>query len=236
VQGLLKAVQELVPNAEHRMCARHIYANWRKKYTNKKLQKKWWRCAKASCRVLFNLYRAYFAQDTPDGARDMMDTSPEHWSRAFFRVGSNCDSVDNNMCESFNNSIMDARFYPVISMNEAIRKKVMVRIQENRAKAERWAGNICPNIFKKLKMNIQRSGSCIVLWNGVDGFEVQEKEDRKYVVHMQQRSCTCRYWELSGLPCCHAISCIYKASEKLDDYIAPCFTISEYLKTYEHVL
>jgi hypothetical protein len=41
------------------MCARHIYANWRKKYTNKKLQKKWWRCAKASCRVLFNLYRAY---------------------------------------------------------------------------------------------------------------------------------------------------------------------------------
>jgi transposase-like protein len=45
-QGLLKAVKELIPNAEHRMCARHIYANWRKKYTSKKLQKKWWRCAK----------------------------------------------------------------------------------------------------------------------------------------------------------------------------------------------
>jgi len=38
-KGLLKAVKELIPNAEHRMCARHIYANWRKKYTNKKLQK-----------------------------------------------------------------------------------------------------------------------------------------------------------------------------------------------------
>jgi len=46
----------------------------------------------------------------------------------------------------------------------------MVRIQEN--------------MFKKLKMNIQRSGSCIVLWNGADGFEVQEKEDRKYVVNL----------------------------------------------------
>ena len=130
LQGLLKAVQELIPNAEHRMCARHIYANWRKKYTDKKLQKKWWRCAKSPCRVLFNFNRALLAQDTPVGAKDMMNTSPEHWSRAFFRLGSNCDSVDNNMCESFNNSIMDARFYPVISMNEAIRKKVMVRIQE----------------------------------------------------------------------------------------------------------
>ena len=37
MQGLLKAVKELVPNVEHRMCARHIYANWRKKYTDKKL-------------------------------------------------------------------------------------------------------------------------------------------------------------------------------------------------------
>jgi len=27
MHGLLKVVQELVPNAEHRMCARHIYAN-----------------------------------------------------------------------------------------------------------------------------------------------------------------------------------------------------------------
>jgi hypothetical protein len=43
-------------------------------------------------------------------------------------------------------------------------------------------------------------------------------------------------WQLLGLPCCHAISCIYKASKKLDVYIAPCFTIAKYLKTYEHVL
>lgn len=236
LQGLLKAVDELLPNAEHRMCARHIYANWRKIYTDKKLQKKWWACAKAPCRVLFNLRRAWLAQASPEGAQDMMKTSPEHWSRAFFKIGANCDSVDNNMCESFNNSIMDARYYPVISMCEAIRKKVMVRIQENRAKAEKWTGTICPNIFKKLKINILRSGSCDVLWNGEDGFEVQEKEDRRYIVNLVGRTCTCRYWQLSGLPCCHAISCIYKASKLLDDFIAPCFTKADYLKTYAHVL
>jgi hypothetical protein len=83
------------------------------------------------------LNRALLAQDTLEGTKDMMNTSPEYWSRAFFRLSSNYDSVDNNMCESFNNSIMDARFYPMISMNEAIRKKVMVQIKENRTKAKR---------------------------------------------------------------------------------------------------
>lgn len=139
---------------------------------------------KAPCKVLFNLYRAYLAQETPEGAKDMMTTLPEHWSRAFFRIGSNCDSVHNNMCESFNNSIMEARFYPVISMNEAIRKKVMVRIQENKARAQKWNATICPNIFKKLKMNIERSGRYNVLWNGDDGFEVQEREDKRYIVNL----------------------------------------------------
>jgi hypothetical protein len=166
----------------------------------------------------------------------MMNTSPEHWSRAYFRIGSFCDSVDNNLCESFNNSIMEARFYPVISMCEHIRKKLMVRIQEKRTRCSNWTGVVCPNIFKKLKMNIEWSGNCWVLWNGADGFEVQEREDRRYTVSLEKRECTCRYWQLSGLPYCHAISCIYKASQQLDDYIAPCYSIQAYQQTYQYVL
>jgi xylose isomerase len=69
----------------------------------------------------------------------------------------------------------------------------MVRIQENRTRAAKWTGNICPNVFKKLKMNIELSGKCYVMWNGEDGYEVQEKEDRKYLVNLEKRECTCRY-------------------------------------------
>ncbi|CAO2175178.1 unnamed protein product, partial [Urochloa humidicola] len=64
----------------------------------------------------------------------------------------------------------------------------------------------------------------------------QEKDYKKYTVNLEQRTCTCRYWQLSGLPCCHAISSIYKASKKLEDFIAPCFLIAQYKKTYQHCL
>jgi hypothetical protein len=60
----------------------------------------------------------------------------------------------------------------------------MVRIQENRTKAERWTRTVCPSIFKKLKVNIERSGRCDVLWNGQDRFEVQERKHRRYIVSL----------------------------------------------------
>jgi hypothetical protein len=56
-----------------------------------------------------------------------MNKDPHHWSRAWFKLGSECDSVENNICESFNKWIVQSRYLPIISMLEAIRRKVMVR-------------------------------------------------------------------------------------------------------------
>lgn len=218
------------------MCARHIYANWKKKHPDHDLQKRFWRCAKAPNRILFNYNRARLAQFTVEGAKDMMKTSPEHWSRAYLKLGSDCDSVDNNMCESFNNCILESRYLPIISMLEWIRCKMMVRIQENRSKCLKWQGTICPNVFKKLKQNIKRSGNCHVLWNGKDGFEELEHDKFKFTVKLEERACTCRYWQFSGLPCCHAISAIYKSSQPIDAFIAKCYSIEVHNKIYDHCL
>ena len=136
--------------------------------------------------------------------------------------------------KSFNNWILEARYLPCISMLEWIRQKNMVRIQENRTKSEKWEGTICPNVFKKLKQNIKRSGNCDVLWNGKEGFEVLEHEKFKFTVNLEAWTCSCRYWQLSGMPCCHAISAIYKTGRKIDDYIAKCYTIDKYKKIYFH--
>jgi len=59
--------------------------------------------------------------------------------------------------------VVSAGHETITSMHEAIRCKVMVRIQEQRTKVERWQGIIYPNIFKKLKLNIVRSGKCFAM-------------------------------------------------------------------------
>jgi hypothetical protein len=131
---------------------------------------------------------------------------------------------------------MRARFFPVISSMEIMRRKVMARIAESKAKSQGWHGTICPNIFKKLKLNVKRSNICTVLYNGDEGFEVQEGEHRRFTVNLERFTCSCRYWELSGLPCCHAISAIYTVGKELDDFIAPCYRIDLYDQVYSQVL
>ena len=44
----MDAVEHVLPKAKHRYCARHLYANWRKKHNNKELQKQFWLCAKSN--------------------------------------------------------------------------------------------------------------------------------------------------------------------------------------------
>ena len=234
-------MQNWIPRAEHRNCARHIYANWRKKFRNKDWQKLFWACAKAPCTMLFNKARASLAQEIPDGAKAIMEKDPHHWSRAWFKLGSDCDSVDNNICESFNKWIVQARYLPIISCFEAIRRKVMVRIQEMITQMDKWSPNviICPNITKKLKKSINQSAYCETIFNGKDSYEVKLKDwgvEHRFIVKLEERTCTCRYWQLSGLPCAHAIACIYFHTRSLDNYIAKCYRVEDFRKTYAHCL
>jgi hypothetical protein len=118
------------------------------------------------------------------------------------------------------------------------RKKVFTRIQEQRAKGEKFHGKICPSIFNKLKASIARTQFMEVLWNGKDGFEVKLMTGRKrqYTVSLEKRTCSCGYFQLSGLPCSHAITAIYKCSKSVEDFIDPCYSVEVFNKIYEHCL
>lgn len=46
-KGLIYAIKKVLPDAEHRMCARHIFANLQKRYKQMgPLRKAFWKCAR----------------------------------------------------------------------------------------------------------------------------------------------------------------------------------------------
>jgi len=45
MQGLLPAIQSLLPGADQRFCMRHLYANFRKKFPGKNLKALMWEAA-----------------------------------------------------------------------------------------------------------------------------------------------------------------------------------------------
>ncbi|RYR13993.1 hypothetical protein Ahy_B04g070689 isoform A [Arachis hypogaea] len=71
-------------------------------------------------------------------------------------------------------------------------------------------------------------------WCGDDEhnqFEVTKWQHRVRV-NTRERTCSCRKWQLTGLPCCHGIAAIQRKNEKPEDYVHHKLTIEAYNRTY----
>nr|GEU98322.1 multidrug resistance-associated protein 5 [Tanacetum cinerariifolium] len=53
-KGLIESVKDVMPNAEHKQCARHIYENFRKQHPGLEYRQLFWAASKASYPQLFN--------------------------------------------------------------------------------------------------------------------------------------------------------------------------------------
>ena len=153
LQGIVEAAKEIMPLAEHRQCARHIYANFRKKFTGVLFRTLFWRAAKATYPSKFEKVMNEIKNHSKEAHQHLMDKHPESWSRAFFVTDRACDAVENGISECFNSLIVEARRKPIINMLEDIRTGLMERMQKMREKHDKWGDTVCHNIMKKFEKN-----------------------------------------------------------------------------------
>ena len=141
----------------------------------------------------------------------------------------------NNICESFNSKILDAREGSIVVMMEALRHVVMQRMQENRDRVrEKWSKfGFCPKIRKMMKDNIDKATYCVPYKSNDVSFEVACPYGEKWAVNIEDRTCSCRKWDLTGIPCAHAISALWIAMKDPMQYIDDCYSVETYLKCYD---
>ena len=96
-------------------------------------------------------------------------------------------------------------------------------------------GALGPRIRKKLHLNKEESWKCSIIWNGAAGYEILYYGD-SYVVNLENKSCICGSWELSGIPCCHAICTIYDRQEQPEDYVSFWYSKEMYLRSYSYMM
>ncbi|KAL0308477.1 UNVERIFIED_CONTAM: hypothetical protein Sradi_5790000 [Sesamum radiatum] len=219
-----------------------MYQNFKLKFKSEELKEYFWKAASTANRKDFEKYMKKIEEINPKISDDvetasdwLKKISPEHWARSFFPVHSKCDILVNNLCESFNNYILEARDKPIISMFEWIRTKLMSRLQQKRDGMEKYSGSICPNVIKKINKQQSQARHCFTRWCGGSEFEVDHFLD-KFVVDLEKKTCTCGMFQLTGLPCCHACAAIGSKRSKLEDYVDDCYTKSTYLKVYSEII
>lgn len=97
------------------------------------------------------------------------------------------------------------------------------------------AGLSLPKCDEKIKENKLTHRYLRETYNGDTKFEVKQGTIG-YVVDMKDYTYTCRSWQLSGIPCCHAVAAIFYLKDDPNNYMARWFWKDTYIKAYEHVL
>ncbi|XP_028752688.1 uncharacterized protein LOC114712337 [Neltuma alba] len=220
-KGLLSAASEVLPEAEHRLCARHIYANWSKQWRGKELKKMFFSCAWSTFEEQFNDNMKELGRLRKQAAQAAVTYNPTAWVRAFFTARCQTWMVDNNVSESLNAWIHEYRFLPVIRMFDGIRLKMMEKWADSTRIVSTWKGDYSSKCLELFEANRFIAATCRVSFNGDEGYEVSEGQDR-HTVYLNRRMCTCRPWDLTGIPCQHAICALSHA--KID----PMTQISRY--------
>ncbi|WOL09798.1 hypothetical protein Cni_G18551 [Canna indica] len=228
---LISDQQKRVPAVEHRNCARHIYANWKKKHPGHVLKSLFWRAVRCTIESDFKKTMSELQTTSDRAHQDFLAVGVTKFCQTYISVGCKSDVVSNNLSETFNGYIPKTRGKLIIDMLEDIRRMLMERMYKKRELMLKSNDTICPSIRKKLEKNKEETRYCHVTPTGNMKFEVQEL-DKSSVVNLMNRTCSCRKWDLCGIPCNHAISCINWLKDDPDQYVDDYCKRDTYLKTY----
>ncbi|PPR96859.1 hypothetical protein GOBAR_AA23815 [Gossypium barbadense] len=151
-----------------------------------------------------------------------------------FSIKSHSDMLVNNLFESFNKMILEARGKPIQTMMKTIRTKIMLLIVKKKEEADKWKGILCPKIKKKLDVNIKDSLRCVPSHVGGDKYQVECGPGSQHVVDLVQNSYSCRNWDLTGIPCMHALAVIHVKNEFPETYVQTWYTKQTQLQIYSN--
>ncbi|XP_076938641.1 uncharacterized protein LOC143606914 [Bidens hawaiensis] len=208
-KGLLPAIENLFPCAEHRFCVRHIHENFKATYRGKLYKDLLYKCAHAATILEFETTMDELKAFNPDAHLWLSNIHPKHWSKSHFSGRAVSDILINNMCEVFNGKIVEGRDMPIISALEYIREYLMRRIVNFLEVIDKSEGLLTPTATTELQNIRTNAAHYTVQWNGGDLYQVSGRPGKQRVVDLVKRTCTCRRWELTGIPCEHVVATIW---------------------------
>lgn len=230
-----KAIRELLPQVEHRFCTRHLISNLQKVYPSSLVKTSFWNASTATHPQAFKKAMKELERASKGAAAKMKELDPGVWSKAYFSTHSMTDSTENNMSECFNSWILKTRYMPIIDMLTEIHDMLMTRMHQKRDEMARRDCVIVPKIKNILDLAIKESVGYTVLWDGRDNYNVKGRGS-SVCVNLEKKSCSCRIWDLTGVPCCHAVTAIQSSRQNPVDFVAKWYTKETYMRTYSYNL
>lgn len=232
-KNIADAVKRKFSTAHHGVCVRHLAESIGKEFKNTRLTHLLWKAAYSITTGGFRERMAEIEEVCVDAARWIEQFPPSQWALVYFE-GSRFGHLSSNIDE-FNRWILDAWELPIIQVIERIHNKLMAEFDERREKSMAWTMILAPSADKLFSEAAQCAGVYQVLRSDDVEFEVLSV-DHSNIVNIGTRSCSCRNWQLHGIPCSHAIAALLSCRKNVYEYTEKHFTVTNYREAYSHVL
>ncbi|KAL6320887.1 hypothetical protein AAG906_010696 [Vitis piasezkii] len=197
-QAILRSVSQLFGVENHAYCYRHVKENFSSYVTKHSMKGK--KC-KMDALLLLDTY-ARLDDDYVSTTLAMSKFAKKRW-----------DKMTTNLVESFNAWLREERHYTIFNL-------VMTHMD----KFVHLASPIGLKTEEKLLENIIKSGSFPVYPYVGGVFKVFNM--KVYVdVNLRERTCTCKAWQMAGIPCEHACAAIRQMKQDVYEYVDSYFKL-----------
>lgn len=98
-----------------------------------------------------------------------------------------------------------------------------------------WKRVVCPKIEKVIENLKVDARTYDVEYAGNYIYKVRVGV-RTFVTHLGNQTCTCRKWDLTGVPCSHAIAAIMKDKRDPTSFVHPFYHKETFMLSYESII
>ncbi|KAF8394742.1 hypothetical protein HHK36_020959 [Tetracentron sinense] len=237
-KGISESLSEIFTNSYHGYCLYHLTENLKKDLKGPLTQEvirvivsQFYDAAYASTLDEFKKCAKSIKDISPEGYEWILQNEPEHWANAFFK-GARFNHIACDIAESFYGWISELPGLPVIQMVDTIRRKMMELIYTRQVDSVQWSTILTPSSEEKLQKETLKARSLEVLFSPSSVFEVRDDLGTINVVNIDHWDCSCRKWQISGLPCLHAVAVLERVGRNIYDYCSKFFMTDTYRLTY----
>lgn len=232
--GMVQAVETHFPNAFHGFCLRFISENFRDTFKNSKLVNIFWNAVYALTAVEFENKISEMVQISQDVLPWFHHFDPQLWAVAYFE-GVRYGHFTIAVTELLYDWALECHELPIVQMMEHIRHQVTTWFNDRCNMAMRWTSILVPSAEKRISEAIADARCYKVLRANEIEFEIVSTE-RTNIVDIRSRVCSCRRWQLYGLPCAHAAAALISCGQNAHLFAEHCFTVHSYRETYSQMI
>lgn len=224
-----EAVRRKFATAYQGICMRHLTESMNKEFKNSRLVHLLWKAAYSVTTSGFRDRMAEIEEVCAGAAKRIQQIPANHWAVVYLE-GPRYGHLSSNI-EEFNRWILEARELPVIQVIESIHGKLMKEFSERHEKGLKWTSRLAPAAERHVSEAIEWAVGYQVLRSDEVEFEVLSA-DCSSIVNIGMRSCSCREWQLHGIPCSHAVAALLSCKKDIYEYTEKYFTVTKYRETY----